>query len=217
MNVWIKKITCFTGRRPHLENVRPSEPVSDLRAAPEQAYERIICSQLLKGVSTLEVVRDALLKSSQDLRNEQQAIEELNSRNSSAKNSLENLVNLIETIGISVEQSTGSLTKFRASFEEIHKYINEIDQLSRQTNLIAVNSAIEAAHVGSKGAGFSVIAKEIKSLSDQVSHSASNISALTKSIENSANNVCTVVSNQQPVIENMNHDIHHIVESIIAQ
>lgn len=181
---------------------------------PQPAYERIICTQLLKGVATLEVVRDALLRSSQDLRQEQQTIDELNTRNSSAKNSLENLVTLISQIDTSVTQSTESLDNFRLSFKEINKYVNEINQLSRQTNLIAINSAIEAAHVGSQGAGFSVIAKEIKFLSDQVNSSANSISMLTQAIEKSASNVCDVVSSQRPVTEHINRDISHIVESI---
>jgi len=192
------------GDSPARENDAPERPV----------YERIICTQLLKGVSTLEAVRDALLKSSQDLRHEQQTIDALNSRNSSAKTSLENLVRLISAIDLSVAQSTESLAQFRLSFAEIAKYINEINQLSRQTNLIAVNSAIEAAHVGSKGAGFSVIAREIKFLSDQVNHSADNISTLTRTIEKRAGDVCHVVSDQRPVIEHINRDISDIVESI---
>lgn len=192
------------GDLPAFETETPAPPV----------YERIICTQLLKGVATLEVVRDALLKSSQDLRREQQTIDALNSRNSSAKMSLENLVRLISEIDLSVAQSTESLAQFRLSFAEINKYINEINQLSRQTNLIAVNSAIEAAHVGSKGAGFSVIAKEIKFLSDQVNHSADNISSLTRIIEKRASDVCNGVSSQRPVIEHINRDIGEIVESI---
>jgi hypothetical protein len=214
MESLIEKLTAF---------VRPSPPPrlsdGDLTLPEQEApahpvYERIICTQLLKGVSTLEAVRDALLKSSQDLRREQQTIDALNSRNSSAKTSLENLVRLISEIDLSVAQSTESLAQFRLSFAEINKYISEINQLSRQTNLIAVNSAIEAAHVGSKGAGFSVIAKEIKFLSDQVSRSADNISALTRTIEKRASDVCDVVSSQRPVIEHINQDIGDIVESI---
>lgn len=217
MKTLVKKIKRFTQLFPSDRLVNDDclqEPKVSHTSAPAPNYERVICLQLLKGVSTLEVVRDALLKSSHDLRNEQQAIDELNARNSSAKNSLENLVNLINQIDMSVSQSTESLTQFRLSFEEINKYINEINQLSRQTNLIAINSAIEAAHVGSKGAGFSVIAKEIKYLSDQVNTSADNISVLTRSIESSASNVGAVVSDQRPVIERINEDINHVVESI---
>ncbi|WP_184999542.1 MULTISPECIES: methyl-accepting chemotaxis protein [unclassified Enterobacter] len=208
----MKKIKYFT-------QSPPSSILANDNFAPDPghnvpAYERIICSQLLKGVSTLEVVRDALLKSSEDLRSEQQAIDELNNRNNGAKKSLEDLVNLISQVDLSVGQCTDSLARFRLSFADINKYINEINQLSRQTNLIAINSAIEAAHVGNKGAGFSVIAKEIKYLSAQVNRSADNISSLTTSIEESAGTVCSVVSDMHPVIERINQDITHVVASI---
>jgi hypothetical protein len=217
MKALIRRIPCF---RPFLSSpdaLNIPEPASAERDLPLPAtpnYERIICTQLLKGVPTLEVVRNALLKSSQDLRSEQQAIDELNARNSSARQSLENLVALIGQIDMSVSQNTDSLIQFKCSFGEINKYINDINQLSRQTNLIAINSAIEAAHVGSKGAGFSVIAKEIKFLSEQVNNSANSISALTRAIESSAGNVCEGVADQRPVIERINADLNHVVESI---
>lgn len=182
--------------------------------APAPAYERIICSQLLNGVFTLEVVRDALLRSSEDLRSEQQAFDELNSRHQNAKSALEDLVKRISQVDLSVGQSTDSLAQFQLTFEEINKYVNEINQLSRHTNLIAINSAIEAAHVGNKGAGFSVIAKEIKNLSAGVHRSADNIASLTKNIEKSAGHVCSVVSAVRPTIAQINEDISDVVASI---
>jgi len=212
MKTVVKKLSAFL--QPARCDAAPPAPAVVPEPAPLPACERIICTQLLKGVATLEVVRDALLKSSQDLRHEQQTIDALNNRNTRAKNSLEKLVRLIGQIDLSVSQSSASLAQFRLSFAEINQYIDEINQLSRQTNLIAVNSAIEAAHVGSKGAGFSVIAREIKQLSDQVSHSANNISALTRTVDKRAATVCDVVAEQQPVIEHINQEIGQIVESI---
>lgn len=215
MKTLVKRLSAFIqpSPQPSPDDATDAPVLPPARATPP-VCERIICTQLLKGVATLEVVRDALLKSSQDLRHEQQTIDALNSRNTRAKDALENLVRLISQIDLSVTQSTASLAQFRLAFDEINKYINEINQLSRQTNLIAVNSAIEAAHVGSKGAGFSVIAREIKHLSDQVSHSANNISTLTRTIEKSASAVCDGVAEQRPVIEHINKEIGHIVESI---
>jgi len=217
MKALVRKIPCFRAfflSTDAVDNPKPATPDNPLPAPAAPNYERIICTLLLKGVSTLEEVRNALLKSSQELRNEQQTIDELNARNSSARQSLENLVELISQIDISVSQSTDSLAQFKCSFEEINKYINEINQLSRQTNLIAINSAIEAAHVGSQGAGFSVIAKEIKFLSEQVNNSANSISALTRAIESSAGNVCEVVADQRPVTERIKVDLNHVVELI---
>lgn len=217
MEALVKKIPCLKPFFPSTDAVKNPAPAiagTAISVPAESGYERIICTQLLKGIPTLEVVRNSLLQSNQDLRNEQQTIDELNARNSSARQSLENLVGLIDQIDMSVTQSTDSLARFKCSFDEINKYIGEINQLSRQTNLIAINSAIEAAHVGSKGAGFSVIAKEIKFLSEQVNNSANNISDLTRVIESSAGKVGEVVADQRPMIERIKVDLSHVVESI---
>ncbi|MDN0087174.1 methyl-accepting chemotaxis protein [Yersinia nurmii] len=177
-------------------------------------YERIICQQLLTGVSTLEMVRDSLLNSSNDLKREQDAIDELNQRNDEAKQALEKLVNFIVHIETNANQSTDSLTEFRKSIDQIKGCVSEINKLSNQTNLIAINSAIEAAHVGNKGRGFSVIAKEIKSLSGEVKESTDDIFHLTKSIEDNTIKVCSIVSEQKPLIEHIKKDISNIVDSI---
>ncbi|MDI5419214.1 methyl-accepting chemotaxis protein, partial [Salmonella enterica subsp. enterica serovar Kentucky] len=82
---------------------------------------------------------------------------------------------------------------------QINACIKEIQKIANQTNLIAINSAIEAARVGDAGRGFSVISKaarvgdagrgfsviskEVKNLSEDVKHSSKSVSTLTSVIK----------------------------------
>lgn len=100
------------------------------------------------------------------------------------------------------------------SLTQINACIKEIQKIANQTNLIAINSAIEAARVGDAGRGFSVISKEVKNLSEDVKHSSKSVSTLTSVIKDNTARVSEVLDNQQPVIDNITTNINQIVESI---
>lgn len=65
---------------------------------------------------------------------------------------------------------------------KINEIIAVIDNISEQTNLLAMNAAIEAAHAGDAGKGFSVVAGEIQKLSRETNQSSRKISELVKSV-----------------------------------
>ncbi|AWB45082.1 hypothetical protein DCC85_13180 [Paenibacillus sp. CAA11] len=68
---------------------------------------------------------------------------------------------------------------------QISKTINIIRDISNQTGLLGLNAAIEAAHAGDRGAGFGVVAKEVRKLSEEAKNATLQVSETLGAIQNS--------------------------------
>lgn len=179
----------------------PQEPV-------QKSYGELLCHSFLSGIGAIEIIRDSLLHSSQSLMQELVTVDELNHKNEQAREGMGRLSELVNLIEQHSGESIGYIDELIAVLKGINNNIDAINKLSKQTNLLAINSAIEAAHVGGRGAGFSVIAKEIKQLSSEIQLQAGNITALTQDINQHAKSVsASVGENNQST-----HDIRHATE-----
>ncbi len=99
------------------------------------------------------------------------------------KKSVEDTINVMSKIREQVEAVAESIVKLSEQSQDIGEIIATVNDIADQSNLLSVNAAIEAAKAGEQGKGFTVVAKEVKSLAEQSKQATSKVRAILSDVQ----------------------------------
>lgn len=142
-----------------------------------------VAQQMMAGVQQISTSVDSVVHSSHDMGKAAQ----------DGLRTVETAIEQIRNIESTVVNSAEVVTKLNEYSQQIGQIVNTISSIASQTNLLALNAAIEAARAGEQGRGFAVVADEVRKLAEQAQQEAKQIAQLISEIQDGTAQAVTVM------------------------
>tara|TARA_B100000700_G_scaffold71330_6_gene79401 strand:- start:2581 stop:4692 length:2112 start_codon:yes stop_codon:yes gene_type:complete len=122
-----------------------------------------------------------------------QQTEEINKLVQASEHSLSQAVDQVQTMSTEINDANVAVGKVASRSNDINQILDVIRTIAEQTNLLALNAAIEAARAGEQGRGFAVVADEVRALASKTRASTDDISELITRLQQEVGSASTII------------------------
>jgi len=173
------------------------ENASHVIAEGTQQEREIVQTASQKSESIFEILNETIEAATKT----QQTIDEADAELEKASQSLQTLSNEVHGFVQTEAELLEELGALKGDADQVKDVLNIIREIAEQTNLLALNAAIEAARAGEHGRGFAVVADEVRKLAERTQKGLSEIDISVGTIVQSINDVSDKMANNAKNIE----------------
>ena len=164
---------------------------------------------------SLALIQENLEHNITNLKNVTQATKEAANLSDNSRKTIETIVQELESLNISVSENNDAIGHMTSRTQEINAIIQLITDIAEQTNLLALNAAIEAARAGEHGRGFAVVADEVRKLAERTHKATGEISVSINSLKQDMSDIEKSATEMNHVVESSTHQIHAFEKTLV--
>jgi len=123
-------------------------------------------------------------------------------------------ISTVGNLAKEVESTVNVIESLAADSQEIENVLNVIKGIAEQTNLLALNAAIEAARAGEQGRGFAVVADEVRTLASRTSESTQEIEGIIAKVQAGTTNAVNAMATAQTKTNDSVNEIEQVADSL---